>query len=172
MYKSMMNLLLVTNYLCIFIIFFFEFFRFNNLFISKLESTLGKSDNPNISKFIPSEFQGVSCYETKCKSCGNVSGRNTPFKELELSIANNSSLSGCFKTLLKEETLSGDNKYNCDNCGPVNAVRRLKLIDLPPVLNIQLLRFVYDASTGKKKKLSNQITFPYMLDMSSYVGSK
>ena len=39
---------------------------------------------------------------------------------------------------------------------------------LPPVLCLQLLRFVYDASTNTKKKVSDPIRFPEVLDITPY----
>jgi ubiquitin carboxyl-terminal hydrolase 48 len=54
--------------------------------------------------------------------------------------------------------MDGDNQYYCDNCmNKTNAKRFTKITDLPPVLNLQLLRFVYDRNSGVKKKLSNKI---------------
>ena len=48
-------------------------------------------------------------------------------------------------TLSQEEKLDGDNQYFCTNCGTKqNAERRIELHTLPPVLNLQLLRFVFD----------------------------
>jgi len=146
--------------------------EFNNLFMSLLSSKFEKSDNPAVKKFIGSEFSGVNQYETKCKTCGNISARKSAFNELELTIPADKSavsLNSCMKALIKDETLSDDNKYDCEKCGLTDAVRRLRLVHLPPVLNIQLLRFVYDASRGTKKKLSTMVSFPRTLDMSSYV---
>ena len=91
---------------------------------------------------------------------------------MELSIHSEKSsvnITSCISNLIKDEILSGDNKYHCDNCGLVEAVRRLKLIKLPPVLNFQLLRFVYDPAKGSKKKLSTSVKFPRVLDMSEFV---
>lgn len=46
---------------------------------------------------------------------------------------------------LKEEHLTGDDQYYCDHCNcKQDAVRKICLTTLPPVLNIQLMRFVYD----------------------------
>ena len=58
----------------------------------------------------------------------------------------------------KEETMDGDNQYYCDDCDSKrNAKRFIKITHLPRVLNLQLLRFVYDRNSGVKKKLSNKI---------------
>lgn len=65
--------------------------------------------------------------------------------------------------------MEGDNQYHCSNCDKKqNAKRATKLTDLPPVLNLQLLRFVYDRSSGYKKKISTKIKFNEVLDLNKY----
>ena len=45
----------------------------------------------------------------------------------------------------QEEKLEGENQYMCNVCNSKqNAVRSIQLQTLPPVLNLQLLRFVFD----------------------------
>ena len=39
-----------------------------------------------------------------------------------------------------------------------------------PVLNLQLMRFVFDLKTLTKKKISNRVSFPDTLDMAPYVA--
>ena len=56
------------------------------------------------------------------------------------------------------ESLEGDNQYHCERCGKkVDAERRLKIVKAPPVLQVQLLRYVYDRVTWEKKKLRDAI---------------
>ena len=49
------------------------------------------------------------------------------------------------------------------------ATRQTQLVDLPPVLNLQLMRFVYDLATLSKKKVSTRIEIPKLLDMAPYI---
>jgi ubiquitin carboxyl-terminal hydrolase 48 len=66
--------------------------------------------------------------------------------------------------------LEGDNQYHCTQCcDKTNAKRFTKLTHLPPVLNLQMLRFIYDRASGHKKKLTTPIEFPEKLDMSKYL---
>lgn len=45
----------------------------------------------------------------------------------------------------QEEKLEGDNRYFCENCqSKQNATRKIRLLKLPPTLNLQLMRFVFD----------------------------
>lgn len=71
----------------------------------------------------------------------------SPFYELDLSLGNKSDvkLEESLSEFLQEEKLEGSDQYYCDSCGSKqNATRRIRLRNLPPILNIQLLRFVFD----------------------------
>lgn len=48
---------------------------------------------------------------------------------------------------MQEEKLDGENRYFCESCqGKQSATRRIKLNSLPPTLNLQLMRFIFDRS--------------------------
>lgn len=95
------------------------------------------------------------------------------FYELDLNIQGHKTLAESLKGFLEVEKLDGDNKYMCSNCnGKQDATRTIELKSLPPVLNLQLLRFVFDIKTGSKKKLNSCIQFPDVLDMSEYLPGK
>uniref|UniRef100_A0A3Q2GK61 ubiquitinyl hydrolase 1 n=1 Tax=Cyprinodon variegatus TaxID=28743 RepID=A0A3Q2GK61_CYPVA len=77
------------------------------------------------------------------------------------------------KIKIKEEKLDGENRYFCENCqSKQNATRRIRLHSLPPTLNLQLMRFVFDRQTGLKKKLNTFINFPEQLDMEPFLERK
>ena len=66
--------------------------------------------------------------------------------------------------------MEGENAYACTVCeSRQSAVRSIELDSLPPVLNMQLLRFVFERKLGRKKKLMNYIEFGQTLDMSRYL---
>ena len=134
-----------------------------------LEDRFQKSGISQLTTFIKDEFQGNYAYITTCKTCKRVSKKNEVFYELELIIQNNRKLSQSLKNYLSEENLSGTNQYHCDDCGLVDATRKIKLIDLPPVLNFQLIRYSYQA--GTKIKIMDDIEFPKTLDMSRYLDA-
>ena len=50
-----------------------------------------------------------------------------------------------------------------------DATRCVRLAELPPVLNLQLNRFIFDMQTGRKKKLNSFVQFPEVLNMSEYL---
>ena len=45
----------------------------------------------------------------------------------------------------QEQLLKDENMYDCKQCGVLQeAIRRVQLRSLPPVLNFQLLRFIFE----------------------------
>ena len=136
-----------------------------------LEEQFKKSPNNKVRTVITNIFEGDRQYETRCSKCDKTSIREDKFHELELSMDSNtnSSLKSSLKSLIKAEKLQGDNKYRCDDCGLVDATRKMNLTRLPIILNVQLLRFVYNPQTGNKAKLTIPYSFPRVLDMSPYI---
>lgn len=67
------------------------------------------------------------------------------------------------------ELLNRSNQWFCESCQErVDALKGLKLKDLPPILTFQLKRFDYNYSTMTRIKLNNRVTFPFYLDMGKY----
>jgi ubiquitin carboxyl-terminal hydrolase 48 len=70
----------------------------------------------------------------------------------------------CLDQYCEAETFEGDNQYHCTNCGcKRDAQREMKFEKLPPVLNIQLSRYVFDRQNCVKKKLSDKVLLPRKL---------
>lgn len=62
-------------------------------------------------------------------------------------------------------------QYLCEQCGVKrDAVRAIELHRLPAVLSIQLLRYVYSAKTGQRKKITAAVSLPLTLDMGPRLG--
>ncbi|XP_060076420.1 ubiquitin carboxyl-terminal hydrolase 48-like [Ylistrum balloti] len=147
--------------------------EFSKLFLNLLEESLSQQLEPSVRFVIQNQFCGEYAYVTTCSQCGNSSQCPSKFYELDLSIRGHKTLEDSLKDFLKEEKLEGDNQYMCSVCSrKQNAIRSIQLQDLPPVLNLQLLRFVFDKKTGHKKKLNSFIQFPEVLDMSKFIVKK
>ena len=79
-------------------------------------------------------------------------------------------LLSCLYDFLKQEKLEGDNQYYCNGCeSKQDATRCVRLSQLPPVLNLQLNRFIFDMNTGRKKKLNSFVHFPEVLEMAAFL---
>ncbi|XP_061583963.1 ubiquitin carboxyl-terminal hydrolase 48 isoform X2 [Cololabis saira] len=147
--------------------------EFSKLFLSLLEDTLSKQKSPSLQNVIQQQFCGQFFYVTVCNQCGRSSALPSRFYELELNIQGHKSLTECVTEFLKEEKLDGENRYFCESCqSKQSATRRIKLNSIPPTLNLQLMRFVFDRQTGHKKKLNTFISFPEQLDMAPFLEGK
>ncbi|CAG2108466.1 unnamed protein product, partial [Medioppia subpectinata] len=143
--------------------------EFSNLFFSLIERKLKFQTNPNVAKVIQSQYCGKFAYITRCLTCEDMSSRESQFYELDLNIKGCKDLYDSLGDYLKVESLEGMNQYYCGSCGQKrNASRYIKLRKLPPVLNIQLLRFVFDPHI---KKLNSIIRFPDILDAKPFIDS-
>jgi ubiquitin carboxyl-terminal hydrolase 8 len=91
-------------------------------------------------------FQGQLRNTCKCLKCGHVNVRFEPFMYLSLPMNKScKSLDDCIDLYLTEESLSGDNKYNCEKCKTLtNGTKKQDLWMLPPVLIVHLKRFKYN----------------------------
>ncbi|XP_074654774.1 ubiquitin carboxyl-terminal hydrolase 48-like [Tubulanus polymorphus] len=144
--------------------------EFSKLFMSLLQETLQCQADPELQNFVQSQFCGEYAYFTQCQTCKSVKLRPSNFYELDLNIKGHKDINQCLGEFLREEKLEDDNRYMCETCcKKQNAVRKIVLKQLPKILNLQLLRFVFDRNTGQKKKLSNFIQFPEELDMGIYI---
>ncbi|XP_071840650.1 ubiquitin carboxyl-terminal hydrolase 48-like isoform X1 [Apostichopus japonicus] len=145
--------------------------EFGKLFLSLLEEKFADQSDPETASLIPSQFRGQYTYVTRCLRCGKTSETPASFYELDLSIKMHKTLDSCIGEFLKEEKLEKSNQYHCDYCRrKCDAVRQIQINRVPPILNIQLLRFVYCMQTGNKQKLNTFISFPEVLDMTPYVN--
>jgi hypothetical protein len=85
------------------------------------------------------------------------------------------SLTECIEMFLKPELLDGDNQYYAEKFEKkVDAIKGLKFGKLPPIMSVQLKRFVYDFSGNYvvQKKLNDQVKFPMVLNMNKYVATR
>ena len=70
----------------------------------------------------------------------------------------------CLNRYICAEELSGDNQYSCECCGTKrDALRTIKFQELPPLLNVQLSRYVFDRKKFAKKKLTDKVLLPCVL---------
>ncbi|KAF5315656.1 hypothetical protein D9611_004911 [Ephemerocybe angulata] len=147
--------------------------EFSKLFMSHLDAEFKKQSDPAVRMLIESQFQGSQVYGTFCHACQYKSERNSDFLEVEVNFDGPSRLEERISASLEPEVLSGDNRYHCPQCNCLqDATRYTELRQLPPVLHISLLRFVYNLQTMERKKQKHAISFPTVLDMNQFLGGK
>lgn len=142
--------------------------EFGNLFMEFLEKSFANQKNSFVSNIIQNQFCGRYSYATICDHCKHSSLSDSNFYELDLSIQNLETLHDCLNEFFRPVPLDG--KYNCSHCQKAqSAHRKIILKSLPPTLNLQLLRFVYDVQRNIRQKLNSYIVFPEKLDMNPYL---
>lgn len=139
--------------------------EFLNAFMDQLERQLG----PN-KALIGNHFGGQLATEIIGKgNCVHTSERIEAFLTLPLEVKNKKSLLDSLESLVKGETLEGDNAYQCDLCNAkVTAQRRLGLRHLPNILIVALRRFDYNLDTMRRMKVNNYYEFPWEIDLEPY----
>lgn len=163
--------------------------EFARLLFDRMEESFQQCDNDgDLSNLLRRIFHGTSTYETICMTCGKASERSEGFMDLNLPIVKppkepkkntgtikeafalssaknvDTDLQYCLDQYTCAEMLDGENQYFCDTCNAKRDAKRvLKLTELPPVLNVQLSRYVYDREKGEKKKVSDKVLLPTSL---------
>ncbi|CAM6105180.1 unnamed protein product [Calypogeia fissa] len=149
--------------------------EFLKLLLTLLERVLGLSQDSRARNLVQNVFRGTFSYVTKCCKCGQESDASkdaVDFYELELNVKGFAGLPESLQNYLSEENLRGENQYSCESCKMrVDATHSMKLRSLPPVLNFQLKRFVFNAKTATKKKVTSKFSFPRSLDMGALLSA-
>ena len=137
--------------------------EFNKLFLTKIENfkfPLRDSSRPSFTQLLT----GKEKHSTICRQCKMERGQEHIFYEVDISISGQSNLADALQSHQSIESLSCDNKCQCDNCEKkTEADRCTSIVTIPTVLCVQLLRYIYDRATLEKKKLSSDFSFPELL---------
>jgi ubiquitin C-terminal hydrolase len=167
--------------------------EFARLLFQRMDESFNNCGDSNLSNLLQRLFHGVTTYETTCMTCQATSARQEGFMDLNLPIVQETTtttktatknvgqisileaLKGtkdtnvqyCLDQYTCAEMLDGDNQYHCSSCNAKRDVQRvLKFTELPPVLNIQLSRYVFDREKCVKKKLTDKVLLPTVLNAS------
>ena len=141
---------------------------------SPLSPTNLSSSFPSFSPSSPSFVHQLYCGKLtdylRCLSCHTARQRTDDFMDVSLDVEHCTSLEQAMRHFIEPETLTGDNRWRCDKCQTkVDAQKGLHFHTLPPVLTIQLKRFVFDFNLMQRTKLQHRVTFPDMVDMAAYL---
>ncbi|RXN16444.1 ubiquitin carboxyl-terminal hydrolase 8 [Labeo rohita] len=116
-------------------------------------------------------FQGQFKSTVQCMSCQHKSRTFETFMYLTLEMTPSSkcSLQDCLKLFSKEERLTDSNRFYCRHCKTHrDAIKKMQIWKVPPILLVHLKRFKYDGRW--REKLQTLVDFPLdNLDMSQYV---
>ena len=115
----------------------------------------------NYENVVKDFFGGIFSNEIICKGCPHFSETEESFLSVSLSVKNKKNIYQSFDTMIKGDTLDGDNAYFCERCNKkVSAVKRVCLKTLPDHLLLTLKRFEFDYETMNKVKVNDYCEFP------------
>ena len=106
-------------------------------------------------------FTGLFYSKITCCECNCVSNGFEPFNILSIPTKDegDSTLEECISEFTKEELLTGDNKYFCEECKKnVDALKKMYIWEPPIILIIHLKRFKNDS--WRTTKTSSKVIFP------------
>jgi ubiquitin C-terminal hydrolase len=90
---------------------------------------------------------------------------NEGFVSIGLTVKNIGDLRRALDVMTAPESLEGDNQYVAEGGRKIDATKRQRLIQLPPVLVFHLKRFEYHSRTKPGTKLNSRFEFPDHLDL-------
>ena len=114
-------------------------------------------------------FEGSTLNSIRCTKVDFRSEREERWYDLQMPVLGCGGLRASLGSFVREEKLSGDNRYNTrrPELGRQEARRGARLKSVPPVLQLHLKRFEYDARSGEMLKLQQArylvITLCYLM---------
>lgn len=142
--------------------------EFSRLLFDRMHEMFQES---NVMKdLLPNIFQGTCEYVTECQNCHTRSVREEHFMDLTLPILKGTSSADVQSFLdaylSTKELLTGDNQYACNLCKTkCDASREIHLRSVPPVLNLQLSRYIFDLKTLTKRKTLAKVRLPITISI-------
>eukprot|EP00435_Cladocopium_sp_Y103_P031603 s2642_g8.t1 len=144
----------------------------NRLLCDRLEEQMkGTPTDGEIKRLFEGEFENyIECVDVDYRS-----QRNETFYDLQLNVKDESgaeitSLEDSLKDFVREEILEGDNAYDAESHGKQRARKGIRFKRFPPVLYIQLKRFMFDIEKMDMNKLNSKMEFPLILDLEALPG--
>eukprot|EP00440_Ansanella_granifera_P021784 gb/GFBE01023649.1/.p1 GENE.gb/GFBE01023649.1/~~gb/GFBE01023649.1/.p1 ORF type:complete len:1458 (+),score=331.24 gb/GFBE01023649.1/:1-4374(+) len=143
----------------------------NRLLCDRLEEQMkGTATDGEIKRLFEGEFENyIECIDVDYKS-----QRDETFYDLQLNLRNDAgkditSLEESLRDFISEEVLEGDNAYDAGSeHGKQRARKGIRFKRFPPVLYIQLKRFMFDPERMDMNKLNGKMEFPRILDLEAF----
>jgi len=137
--------------------------EFSNILFDRLEDQMRLTSHPTL---INDMFGGVFSNEIVCKGCPHFSETEEQFLSISLTVKNKKNIYQSLDTMIKGDTLDGDNAYYCERCNKkVSALKRVSLKKLPDYLIVTLKRFEFDYEKMMKLKVNEYCEFPTNLKL-------
>lgn len=115
-------------------------------------------------------LSGTIQHRIRCTKVDFESCREETFYDLSVDVQGCHDLYRSLDKYTETEMLDGDNMYDAEGHGKQPAEKGCKFLTLPPVLHIQLKRWVYDPRFDRSVKLNDKFEFPMTLDLERYLA--
>ncbi|KAI9566917.1 hypothetical protein HD554DRAFT_1077339 [Boletus coccyginus] len=145
--------------------------------LNQIHGTCRGSTNISCNCIIHQTFAGQLQSDVTCERCGNMTSTVDPMLDISLELrgkggevgSGENTLAGCLRRFTKPEKL-GAKEYSCSKCTKAHeAVKRLSIRKLPPVLSFQFKRFEHKTtSKAVPQKIDTPVRFPASLNMAPY----
>jgi len=147
--------------------------EFCRVLFDAIEQSVEGTEQANMIKQL---YEGTYVDYVKCMNCSHESSREDKFLDLSLTVKNifdkiyNDSVEKALESYIRPEELTGENQYFCEKCNSKqDALKGLKFKELPYIMALQLKRFDLDLQTFSRIKLNDEVRFPQILNMNSYL---
>jgi ubiquitin carboxyl-terminal hydrolase 8 len=119
-------------------------------------------------------FQGQLRSRLTCTVCGCESKTYDPYLYMSLPLHEQMrTLEDALRLFLADETLTGGDQWRCPRCKcHVDAVKKIDIWKLPPVLVVHLKRFEFNMVTGRFRKIQADLSAPLTVDMTEFVTTQ
>ncbi|ELW67621.1 Ubiquitin carboxyl-terminal hydrolase 7 [Tupaia chinensis] len=142
---------------------------FTNQLRKLLDNVENKMKGTCVEGTIPKLFRGKMVSYIQCKEVDYRSDRREDYYDIQLSIKGKKNIFESFVDYVAVEQLDGDNKYDAGEHGLQEAEKGVKFLTLPPVLHLQLMRFMYDPQTDQNIKINDRFEFPEQLPLDEFL---
>ncbi|CAH0482166.1 unnamed protein product [Peronospora belbahrii] len=129
-----------------------------------------KMKHTRVDSAIPKLFEGKVRSFVQCVNVDFQSFRDESFYDLQLDVKGCKDLMQSFRKYVEVELLDGDNQYEAEGHGKQDAKKGIEFATFPPVLNIQLKRFEYDATRDGMVKIHDRFEFPKRLVLDEFIS--
>uniref|UniRef100_A0A673K4M8 Ubiquitin carboxyl-terminal hydrolase 7 n=1 Tax=Sinocyclocheilus rhinocerous TaxID=307959 RepID=A0A673K4M8_9TELE len=134
-----------------------------------LDNVENKMKGTCVEGTIPKLFRGKMVSYIQCKHVDYRSERIEDYYDIQLSIKGKKNIFESFKDYVAVEQLDGDNKYDAGEHGLQEAEKGVKFLTFPPILHLQLMRFMYDPQTDQNIKINDRFEFPEQLPLDEFL---
>jgi len=140
-----------------------------------LFDALGRS-SPALAEEIDRLYSGKAIRYVRSREAADdgampESHQDEKFLDLQVPIQGCRTLEEALQSLTEAEILDGGNQWFCEKLGrKVDALKGVDFGSLPRILCLQLLRFVFDVATMRRRKLTEEISIPLEADFGFMLG--